>query len=161
NTSTYLPSLFLDPSGAARTGTVPPTQTDFISVALHELTHALGFQGNRMISGPGYGTQFFFNTKSTYDIRTDFGTGGNPGVPYFTGPRAGSEYGGPVPFTSVGPADRLARQSFYPLGNPVGVPGSDLTPGLLNGVVFNLGARYAPGPLDLAILADLGWTSPS
>jgi hypothetical protein len=161
NTSTYLPSLWFDPSGAARTAPIPPGQTDFISVALHEITHALGFQGYRMISGPGYGTTFFFNTKSTYDTRTDFGTGGDPSILYFNGPHAVSQYGRPVPLTSVGPSHPLTSQNFYHLGNPAGMPGSDLIPDLMNGVVFSFGTRYAPGPLDLAILADLSWTSPS
>ncbi len=42
---------FFDPSGAARTGTVPAGQADVISVALHEMGHGLGIVSARNSSG--------------------------------------------------------------------------------------------------------------
>jgi hypothetical protein len=157
NTETYLKQAWFDPSGAARTGTVPPTKTDFISIVLHEMLHGVGFTGWRTTSGPGYG-QLPGGYESTYDALTGFGTGGNPTVLYFDGPTADAVYGGPVPLTSVGPSGALSSQSFYHVGNPAGLPGSDLLPDIMNGVVFYTGTRYTVGRLDAAMLADMGWS---
>jgi hypothetical protein len=158
NTQTFLPGSWFDPSGAARTGQVPADKTDFISVALHEMMHGFGFQGYRTISGPGYGT-LPPGYESTFDALTSFGTGANSGILFFRGPRAMAVYGGPVPLTSVGPSAPLTSQNFYHVGNPTG-PGSDLLPDLMNGVVFNHGTRYNVSALDLAVLADQGWSVP-
>src|SRR5262249_30762621 len=46
------------------------------------------------------------------------------------------------------------------VGNPAGHPGSGLTADLMNGMVFQYGQRYTPSALDLAVLADLGWSLP-
>jgi hypothetical protein len=151
--------VWFDPTGAARAGDLPADKLDFISIATHEIVHALGFQGYRAIDGAGYG-QFTANTESSYDAYTAFGAGGDAATLYFTGAHAEAVYGGPVPLTSVGPSDPLTSQNFYHVGNPVGHPGSGLTPDLMNGMVFQYGQRYLPSALDLAILADLGWNLP-
>jgi hypothetical protein len=156
NTQTYLPGAWFDPSGAARAGSVPPGQTDFISVALHELMHGLGFGGYRAIDGPACGT-LPADHESDFDALTAFGAGADAGVLYFTGSHAVALSGGPVPLTSVGPSAPLTSQNFYHVGNPAGLPGAELLPDLMNGVVFTYGTRYTVTPLDLAILADLGW----
>jgi hypothetical protein len=136
---TYLANeLWLDPDPTARTATVPSSRTDAVSVFLHEIGHALGFNGWRdAVTGatPGYG--------SAFDLLTVFdGTD-----TYFHGPMAIAEYGGPVPLT---------RGNAFHLGNVVPYPGSDLRGDLMNGVVFRRGQRYAISRLDLAILSDLG-----
>jgi hypothetical protein len=59
--------------------------------------------------------------------------------------------------TSVGPNDPLSSQNFDHLGNPAGRPGANLIGDIMNGMVFEYGTRYTVGPLDLAVLADLGW----
>jgi hypothetical protein len=156
NTQTYLPQAWFDPTGSARSGSVPRGQTDFISVALHEMLHGLGFQGFRAIDGPGYGT-LPAGYESDFDAFSQFGTGGMANVLYFNGSRASALYGGPVPLTSVGPNDPLSSQNFDHLGNPAGRPGANLIGDIMNGMVFEYGTRYTVSPLDLAILADLGW----
>ncbi len=156
NVRDYLPTVWFDPSGAARTALLPAGKLDFMSVALHETLHALGFQGYRTIDAPGYGG-FAQPFENTYDALTAFGAGGDPGVLYFVGAGAAARYGGPVPLTSVGPGQLLTPQNFFHVGNPAGRPGADLAGDLLNGMVFEYGKRYGVGELDLAILADLGW----
>jgi hypothetical protein len=156
NTQSYLPTVWFDPSGAARTGTVPAGKTDFLSVALHETLHALGFQGYRAIDGPAYGT-LPADHESDFDSLTYFGVGPNAGVLFFGGPHAIALYGAPVPLTSVGPSAPLTSQNFFHVGNPSGGPGAQLVSDLMNGMEFDYGTRYTVTPLDLAILADLGW----
>src|SRR5262249_20169375 len=141
NARDYLPTTWFDPSGAARTAAVPPGKIDFISAAMHETLHALGFQGYRTIDGPGCGG-FAQPLRSTFDALTAFGTGGGPGVLSFVGPGAIARYGGPVPLTSVGPGHPLSTQNFYHVGNPPGRPGAGLLPDLMNGMVFEFGKRY-------------------
>jgi hypothetical protein len=159
NTQSFLPHVWFDPSGAARTGTVPAGEADFISLALHETLHGLGFQGYRALSGSSYG-QLPAGYESNFDALTSFGTGANAGTLFFTGGLASARYGGPVPLTSVGPSGPLAGQNFYHVGNPASHPGADLAGDLMNGMVFAYGTRYTVSPVDLAILADLGWDVP-
>jgi hypothetical protein len=157
NTQSYLPTAWFDPSGANRSGAVPSNQLDFISVALHEMTHGLGFNGYRALTGSQYG-QLPSGYESAYDALTQFGAGGDPNVLYFVGPRAEQVYGGPVPLTSVGPSAFLSDENFNHVGNPQG-PGAELAGvDLMNGVVFRYGTRYDLGTLDRAILADMGWS---
>jgi hypothetical protein len=157
NTQSYLPHVWFDPSGAARTGTVPAQKTDFISIVLHEMLHGLGFTGWRTTSGSGYG-RLPSGFASAYDALTSFGAGGNPNVLYFTGPTAEAVYGGPVPLTSVGPSSSDSGENFYHVGNPAVLPGTDLLSDIMNGVVFYTGRRYSVSPLDAAMLADMGWS---
>ena len=156
NTRDYLPLVGFDPSGAARTGIVPNDKLDFISIALHEIIHALGFQGYREVNGANYGG-FSGTTRTTYDDLTAFGSGAQAGLLRFLGPNATATYGGPVPLTSVGPSHFLTSQNFFHVGNPPGMPGTELSDNLMNGVSFNWATRYFPGALDLHILSDLGW----
>jgi hypothetical protein len=154
NARDYLPQLWFDPSGALRAGAVPPDKTDFISVALHEMVHALGFQGYRNLAGPDYG-RITGGVESTFDAWSTFGAGG---ILYFAGPLATAVDGNqPVPLTSVGPSTDLDSENFYHFGNPAGQPGGELVPDLMNGVVFQPGVRYTVSALDLAALCDLGW----
>ncbi len=85
--------LWFDPNPQARTAPVPANKTDAYSVLLHELTHALGFNGWRdsttaaVPGSPPY--------ESTFDQWETF-DGTNL---YFNGPAAEAVYGGPVPIT--------------------------------------------------------------
>jgi hypothetical protein len=119
----------------------------------HEIMHGMGFIGYRTTSGSGYG-QLPRGVESVFDSLTSFGAGGNPSVLYFTGPDAEALYGGPVPLTSLGAADKTG-ENFYHLGNPAGRPGSNLLNDVMNGIAF---ANVPPSNMDLAVLADLGWT---
>ena len=133
--------LWFDPNPQARTAPVPANKTDAYSVLLHELTHALGFNGWRdsttaaVPGSPPY--------ESTFDQWETF-DGTNL---YFNGPTAEAVYGGPVPIT---------YGNNWHIGNSAPRPGSDLIPDLMNGVVFLRGTRYDISPLDLAILSDAG-----
>jgi hypothetical protein len=132
-------TLWWDPSPTTRSAPVDPTKTDAMSVMLHELGHAIAFNGWRNHTTgalPG-------NYLSTFDRHVTF-DGQNL---FFTGPEAVAVYGGAVPVTY--------GNNFH-LGNDAPRPGQDLIPDLMNGVVFYDGWRYDISALDRAILADSG-----
>lgn len=145
--------IFLNPAG---TGVAPERRVEALIATLeHETLHALGFSGYRNTSGPDFG-QFSGPTRTVFDSLTSFGSGGDPSVVYFTGPNAEALYGGPVPLTSVGPSERLSGSNYYHVGNPSG-PGDTLTGDLMYPLLSPDDLNQRPEPLDLAILADLGW----
>ena len=131
--------LWFDPNPAARTAPVPTDRTDAVSVVLHELGHAIGFNGWRDLTTgqlpPTYGSTYDAWSFNWYDDV------------YFYGPRATAVYGGYVPLT---------RGNWPHLGNRDGLPGDDLLFDLMNGVNFYRGYRFDVSPLDVAVLADLG-----
>jgi hypothetical protein len=133
--------LWFDPDPLARTAPVAANRTDAMSVFIHELGHALAFNGwgSHSTGQPpiGYG--------STWDQHVRYSDGNI----YFHGPQAMSVYGAPVPLTT--------GNNFH-LGNAPGSgrPGADLVGDLFNGWVFYHGARYGITALDLAIVADTG-----
>ena len=131
--------LWFDPSPHLRTTPVPSDKTDAFSVMLHELAHAIGFNGWR----DGTTGNLPGSDESTFDKWETF-DGTNL---YFNGPAAELVYGGPVPITY--------GNNFH-VGNASPRPGSDLIPDMMNGLVYNRGVRYDISPLDLAILADAG-----
>jgi hypothetical protein len=138
----YLTSeLWFDPAPQARNLPVPADKTDAYSVLLHELTHAIGFNGWRDgTTGAVPGSPPY---ESTFDKWETF-DGTNL---FFTGPAAEASHGGPVAITF--------GNNFH-IGNDLPRPGSDLVPDLMNGVVFYRGTRYDISPLDRAILSDVG-----
>jgi hypothetical protein len=154
NARDYLGQVWFDPSGVERAAPPPADKIDFVSVALHETLHGLGFQGYR--EGLG-GEAFPHRLRSTFDALSGPAPGADPAVLYFLGPQAAAAYGGPVPLTSAGHDPGGAEQNWYHLGNPAGGPGDDLVADLMNGVAFAAGRRYEVSRLDLAVLADLGW----
>jgi hypothetical protein len=130
--------LWFDPDPISRTIPVPTNRTDAVSVFLHELGHAVSFNGwrdNFNASLPG-------NFMSPFDQRTTFATDF-----FFSGPASLARYGAPVPLT-FGNAKHV--------GNNPPRPGSDLIPDMMNGVVYFRGSRYDITPLDLAISEDCG-----
>ncbi len=162
NTVDSLPQDWFDPSGSARTAAIPANKQDFIGKALHELVHAMGFQGFRTTFGANTGaftTEFPVGSgtfvATTYDRLTDFGTGALSDNLFFFGQQTVAVYGGPAPLTSLGPANATGG-NFFHVGNPAGEIGDDLLPDLMNGVESLFGVKYDPSSLDLAILADLG-----
>lgn len=133
-------ALWFDPNPFTRTTPVPFGKTDAVSTVLHELGHALAFNGYlNGITGANPGS------LSTYDEWVTHTANGF----FFNGPNAEAVYGGPVPLTNSG---------FYQhLGNSFG-PGSELVPfDLMNGGGFLTGYKYDPSALDLAIFADVGF----
>lgn len=157
NTRDYLPLCWFDPSGAARTATLPADRIDFISVAVHETLHALGYQGYRTVNGAGQGT-FPSVYRTRYDSLTGFGIGGDASLLYFSGVNAVSLYGGPVPLTTWPSSHPVSDENFYHVGNGPGRPGAELLGDMMNGVEFRQGRRYQITNLDLVMLADLGWS---
>jgi hypothetical protein len=130
--------LWFDPSPAARTAPVGTNRTDAMSVIMHEVGHALAFNG----WGGAYDGDLPAAYASTWDELIEFDTG----VIYFTGANAQTVYGGRVPVT-VG-------NNFH-LGNANG-PGQDLVADLMNGVVYYREQRYGISALDVAMLRDMG-----
>jgi hypothetical protein len=130
--------LWFDPNPSTRTTLVPTTKTDAVSVLMHELGHAFGFNGWRDDT-----TGTLPNYESTFDEQTIF-DGTNF---FFTGTKATALYGSAVPLTFG---------NITHLGNDSPRPGSNLIADLMNGVVFDRGTRYNISSLDLAILADTG-----
>jgi hypothetical protein len=133
-----LKDLWFDPEPARRSTAVLADKIDAVSVFAHEIGHALAFNG--WWNEPQARWQRGFG--STWDLLTyDDGS-----LRYFTGARAMSLYGGPVPVTTG---------NNKHIGNSVGA-GSDLLGDLMNGVAFEYGARYDVSPLNLEMLADMG-----
>jgi len=130
--------LWFDPDPYSRLASIPSNKTDAESVFIHELGHILGFNGYLDSWNGGSPGNFI----STYDQYVQF-----DGNLYFTGPQAEAVFGGPVPLT-------LGNYAHF--GNPSPLPGSELIPDLMNGVVFFEGTRYSPSPLDIALLSDVG-----
>jgi Ca2+-binding RTX toxin-like protein len=130
--------LWLDPTpGAAPV--IPTTRTDAVSVLVHEIGHGLGFNGWR----DGTTGALPGNYLDTFDLQV-----GNPGGgPVFNGPTATAVFGGAVPLT-------LGNYGHY--GNVSEPPGTNPLAGLMNGVAYYRGTRYAISDLDLAILTDVG-----
>jgi hypothetical protein len=131
----------------------PNGKADFISLAIHEMIHGMGFSGYRTIASSGFGT-FSSNQISTFDSLTEplksVPTNGNPLM--FYGKRADDMYGGPVPLTSLKPGD---PEAFYHLGNLGKTDGLSTDP--LTGGYFPNGVRFnaASLKLDAAMLNDM------
>jgi hypothetical protein len=135
-------TLWFDPNPYARTAAVPNNRTDAESVFIHEIGHALAFNGwgdpltGRTPNGFGMST---WDQYVSYD-------GANM---FFNGPNAMRVYGAAVPITS--------GNNFHFGNAPAsGRPGADLVNDLFNGWVFYNGQRYSIGALDEAVLADVG-----
>lgn len=130
--------LWFDPDPASRQTAVPWDKTDAMSVFIHELGHALGFNGwGSSVDGslPG-------NYASTWDVHTHL----DGSALFFTGASSASVYGGAVPVT--------LGNNFH-IGNATGA-GSDLLGDVMNGVSFSQGRRYDISALDLAMAQDMG-----
>jgi hypothetical protein len=130
--------LWFDPSPTLRSAAVASNRTDAMSVFLHEMGHAIGFNGwGDAVTGAPPTTY-----RSTWDDLVSF----NGANSFFKGAQAVSLYGAPVPITY--------GNNFH-LGNLPG-PGAGLVPDLMNGVQFTRGTRYNVSSMDLAILSDMG-----
>jgi hypothetical protein len=132
-------ALWFDPDPAHRTAPVPPDKIDAMPQFIHEMGHALVFNGWR----DGTNGVLPGNYQSTFDEDVSF----NGADLYFNGPLASGLYGGPVP---------LMFGSYGHLGNFDPRPGESLLSDLMNGFVFDPGVRYFISPIDLAICKDTG-----
>ncbi len=136
-------TLWLDPDPTTRSTPVAAGKFDAVSFFLHEVGHALGFNGRGdantgVVSG---------NTLSVYDtfVQTQ------NGVPVFTGPNAVAVYGGPVPLSNG------AFNNYNHYGR-VSADGFDLN--LMEGSTYSpAGVRWYVDAIDLAFFRDIGLTT--
>jgi hypothetical protein len=120
---------------------VPGDKLDAMSVLLHELGHALAFNG-WIDPRTGRNDGSFASTYDrwvTFD-GTDF---------FFNGPAATKAWGRPVPLAKT-------NNNYHHVCDKPAGRDAPLKADLMNGVVLEYGKRYAIGDLDLAILADCG-----
>ncbi len=128
--------LWFDPDPLSRTAPVEAGRTDAVSVFIHELGHALAFNGWHEAQ------TFADGAISTWDRLVTH----EADAAYFLGPRAMSLYGAAVPVT----------WGFdYHIGNTSG-QGMDLVGDVMNGTLIAEGRRYEVSALDLAMLRDMG-----
>ncbi|MEN0109970.1 MAG: hypothetical protein AAF805_04540 [Planctomycetota bacterium] len=131
--------LWLDPDPVARTASVPASRTDAMSVFVHEFGHAIAYNG--WIDG--------VTGQLPGDFRSPFDAWTEPvgGDFFFAGPNAVALRDEPSALTFANP---------FHWGNRPPRAGEELIPELMNGVVFERGVRYEIGPLDRAVLLDVG-----
>lgn len=132
--------MWLDPDPFSRTAPIPPNRIDGVSVFMHELGHALAFNGWRdWTTGalPG-------NYQSTWDAQLYKGSGQ---YWFFSGPSARAVYGSDPPLTYA---------NINHFGNFSPGPGGDLENQLMNGTVFHWQQRYDINALEVAVLKDIG-----
>jgi len=135
----YMKTIWWDPDPAARKARVPAGKLDSMSVALHELGHALVFNGWR---DPKTG-QLPANFISTYDRNVKIENGDF----FYVGPAATKLWGAPIPLAKTN------NNYHHFCDKPVGRD-AQLKADLMNGIVFEYGRRYQIGQLDLAVLKD-------
>jgi Ca2+-binding RTX toxin-like protein len=136
-------TLWLDPDPMTRSTPVAAGKFDAVSFFLHEVGHALGFNG-RGDSNTGVvaGT-----TLSVYDtfVKTV------NGVPVFTGPNAVAAYGGSVPLST-------GEFNSYVHYGRVSADGLNLN--LMEGSTYSpAGVRWYVDAIDLAFFRDIGLTT--
>jgi hypothetical protein len=136
----YFKTIWWDPHPERRSDRVPPDKLDSMSVLLHELGHALAFNGwidpkTGRLPGDGF--------VSTYDRHVKF----DGRDFFFVGPHATRLWGGPVPLA------RTRTNYHHVCETPTGRDAL-LKPDLMNGIVMEYGRRYDITLLDLAILRD-------
>jgi hypothetical protein len=183
NTTYLRDELWFDPDPASRSAEVPLERTDAMSMALHELGHALAYAG--WANGQGLPPATFWSTFDRWMV---------PGAPtLFAGPAVVDAFG-PRPDLTTNNIHHWANQGAVPTGKSaasrdvlvswrngapqpeshcdgvasVDLPASslrahakgNLPPGLIyelmNGVLFYRGSRYDISTLDIAALQDAG-----
>ncbi|WP_422370989.1 calcium-binding protein [Hoeflea sp.] len=133
--------LNFDPSpDATEIHSPPPGTHDFFSIFLHETLHGMGFWSVAQ-HGPEYG-------QSTFDTLTEE-VGGNW---FFNGANVQALLGRPLPLALSGSRDHYSGTTST----------LDGFPSIDRGSVFHVGNyegnRWHLGQVELAVLADLGWT---
>jgi hypothetical protein len=184
NTSYLRNELWFDPDPVARTAVIPTGKTDAMSVVLHELGHALTYNGFADLNTGQPPTTFW----STFDRWM------SPGTPtFFDGPKAliaaglrpdltiGNlfhwsnsapmanainatirAYASPSVWTFVNGAPKPLMNFVEPISvdaDSTRTPNQinvNLLLELMNGVVFYRGTRYQISALDRAVLFDTG-----
>lgn len=132
-------TLWFDPNPFDSTANIPANRVDGYSVLLHELGHALAFNGWRNVSTGAIGSY-----ASTFDELTVVD---DDGFSYFVGDMATTIYRDRVPLT---------WNNIFHVANNLGFPGDDLITDLMNGVILHRARRYDISLLNLAIAYDVG-----
>ena len=142
--------MWFDPDAAGGSQDVPDDRVDAVTVFLHEMAHAFGFNGrlNQDPARPDLWGQATQPVVSTFDERVRF----HDGNFFFDGPSAVAENGGLV----VPLSDRRGNNNDYShIGNGAGkCPLGHCD--LMTGYPWKRGHRYCISRLDLAILQDVG-----
>ena len=150
-------------------GAVPWNQVDFVTLAMHELGHGLGFNGLAYYN-PQNGTAWFYDPPAKYDTFTEdsvgtpllsypdnstsLGTALRSGV-YFDGARTRSgNSGSRAKLYSPGVWDD--GSSYTHLDETYSGRHALMTPQMSAGE-----AVHDPGPIALGMLYDLGWSPAS
>jgi len=137
----YFRTLWWDPNPKSRHAIVPREKLDAMSVILHELGHAIGFNGHiDMQTGKSKdGVLSPYDRWVSFD-GTDF---------FFTGPSAVKLYHKPIPLAKT-------ANNYHHVGEKGPRLDHKLKDDLMNGIVMEYGKRYYISDLDLAILSDCG-----
>jgi hypothetical protein len=177
---TYLrDELWFDPDPVARTATVPLDRTDAMSVALHELGHALAYNGWADLN-TGVPPDTFWSTfdqhfvpgapsrfngpfaVATFGTQPDLTTGNNKHWGNASTIKRLPHWREPIRFENGVPVPQLHCETPPSVDLPAGqrtkalAQGGPLLDELMNGVRFFRGFRYDIGSLDLAALRDVG-----
>jgi hypothetical protein len=153
-------NYWFDPQPELRIAPVPSNKGDFLSVALHELGHALGMTGFRdFLTGQVNG-----DNATQMDDLSYFGGDGKPIAPdgernpmFFRGEIAARLFGGDLPLTHKPPEHRLFSQNYYHLSACDAAAADGLEETLMNGCAIPVGDRLHIMPFDLAVYADMGY----
>jgi hypothetical protein len=144
----FADEIFLDENPEARSAPIPAGRIDGVSVFLHEIGHVIGINGHldRRSTPPGRRIDGY----STYDrhIRVKGRT------VTFAGRATVRAFGAPLPLTTTD-REALRGGNLYHYGNP-GRRDRRLAHGLMTGWPLEHGRRYRVGPIERAILRDIG-----
>ncbi len=157
-------------------GNTPITQYDFVTVALQEIGHGLGFVSSTNLSG-GIGSWGFTVPSGTYPVIYDrfiengSGTSLINGFPnnsaalaaqltsnnlYFNGPFANSANGDQVRIYAPNPWKAGSSIAHLNQETYLNTPNALMTPFISPGE-----ARHNPGVVTLGIFRDMGWLPPN
>jgi hypothetical protein len=139
----YFRTLWFDPDPKSRHAFVPKDKLDAMSVILHELGHAIAFNGH-LDMATGLTKDGVY---SPYDRWVTFDSGNF----FFNGPSALKLYRKPIPLAKT-------KNDYHHFGEPGPHLDRKLKEDLMNGIVMEYGKRYFISELDLAVLEDCGLT---
>lgn len=136
----YLKELWFDPEPTRRNSSIPRNKLDAVSVFMHEIGHAIAFNGwlDQTNGKTTYRGLSSFDRNVRF-IKDKF---------YFYGPHTMKVYGGPVVLGK-------SRNNYHHLGDTMD-DDSRLVDDLMNGVVMKYQKRYYVSELDIAVLKDCG-----
>ena len=154
-------------------GQTPSGKYDLVTVAIHELCHGLGFIGSMDVNSEGQGEwgygsiypfpfdEFLYNGNGQQLI--DLNTFSNPSVDLFNQLVSDNLFfNGPVVKATIGNQVKLYAPNAFGNGSSVYHLSKDYdeSSSQLMTPVINTGASiHDPGPINMAILADIGWSN--